>query len=187
VGAEAIAWLSPLGCDDYAEYRDGSFLRVLGLEHLAGELRDFWPARGPQWDALGRTDAGHVLLVEAKAHIGEFCSPPSQASDASLRQICDALAHTARAMGVSAESAAGWHRHFYQYTNRLAHLRWLREQAVDAKLVFVNFIHDDDMPGETTQAAWEAARRVADHVLGIGRRHLLSRHVIHVFPDVRGK
>ena len=41
--------------------------------------------------ALARTDREDILLVEAKAHIGEVCSPPSQASDASRQQIEAAL------------------------------------------------------------------------------------------------
>ncbi|MEZ5743259.1 MAG: hypothetical protein R3D89_05905 [Sphingomonadaceae bacterium] len=81
-------------------------------------------------------------------------------------------------------AAASWHRKFYQYTNRLAHLAWLRENDVDAKLVMVNFVGDADMPGETTEAAWHAAYMAAEYALGIARRHRLSEHVLHVYPDV---
>ena len=77
-GATAIEWLSPLESDDFAEYRDNAFLRRLGLDELRPELAKFWPQRGPQWDGLARSENGHVLLVEAKAHVGEFCSGPSQ-------------------------------------------------------------------------------------------------------------
>jgi hypothetical protein len=69
--ASGIEWLSPLANDDYAEYRDSDFLRRIGQDHLADSLATFWPERGPQWDALGRTDTGEVILVEAKAHIDE--------------------------------------------------------------------------------------------------------------------
>ena len=55
-----IDWLSPLRSDGYAEYRDEGFLRLLGLDpaSLPLPLDRFWPANGPQWDALGRTDRG---------------------------------------------------------------------------------------------------------------------------------
>ena len=76
---QSIDWRSPIEGDDFAEYRDGAFLERLGLAHLKSELAAFWPARGPQWDALGVTSAGTVLLVEAKSHIAEMCSPGSQA------------------------------------------------------------------------------------------------------------
>lgn len=186
-GAAAIEWRSPLADDDFAEYRDGAFLRRLDLGHLADDLAHFWPRRGPQWDGLARSDGGHVLLIEAKAHIGEFCSPASQASADSRALITASLEATAASLGVASASIPGWGRHFYQYANRLAHLRWLRDRGVDAKLVLVGFVHDDTMPGRTTREAWEAAYLLADHVLGLPARHALARHVIHVHPSVEGR
>ena len=54
LGAQrTIAWRSPLVGDDFAEYRDSDFLELLGLGRLQATLAAFWPARGPQWDALG--------------------------------------------------------------------------------------------------------------------------------------
>ncbi|MFY8047699.1 MAG: hypothetical protein ACOVNS_02635 [Erythrobacter sp.] len=182
--ARSIEWRSPLLTDDLAEYRDASFLDAVGLGSLSSQLADFWPRRGPQWDALGLTDAGHVLLVEAKAHIGEFCSPASDASPASLAKIHAALASTAKAVGATPEDAERWSGRFYQYTNRLAHLVWLRQHGVEAILVLVGFCHDDEMPGETTPEAWAAAYQVADFALGIPRRNPYSRYIVHVCPSV---
>ena len=52
---DKIVWLSPLARDGYAEYRDETFLsRIQALPDKA-PLSGFWPVRGPQWDALGRT------------------------------------------------------------------------------------------------------------------------------------
>lgn len=184
-GAGRIEWRSPLREDEFAEYRDAAFLSRLGLGHLTDALAAFWPQRGPQWDALGMTEAGHVLLVEAKAHIREFCSPPSQASEISSRRIAAALQQTAIGLGVGPAHLDTWGRSFYQYANRLAHLRWLRDQGVDAKLVLVGFVNDDEMPGKTSREAWEAAFVVADYVLGLSGRHALSRHIVHVHPDVQ--
>src|SRR3954451_2791924 len=82
-----VTWLSPLESDDLAEYRDGSFLKLVGLAHLIPDLKAFWPDRGPQWDALARTNKGQVILVEAKAHIAEMCSDPSQASEGPRAKI----------------------------------------------------------------------------------------------------
>jgi hypothetical protein len=177
-------WRSPLASDDLAEYRDAAFLEALGLGVLSAQLAQFWPQRGPQWDALGLTDAGHFLLVEAKAHIGEFCSPASQASEESLAKIRDAMAVTAKVLGARHEDAERWCGRFYQYTNRLAHLVWLREQGVEAILVKVGFCGDGEMHGVTTPEAWAAAYKVADFALGVPRRHRYSRHIIHVCPDV---
>jgi hypothetical protein len=57
LGARRIDWRSPLLSDDFAEYRDGDFLKRLGFEPLTNERERFWPARGPQWDAPAR----HVI------------------------------------------------------------------------------------------------------------------------------
>jgi hypothetical protein len=85
--------VSPLAEDNFAEHRDASFLARLGLEALTPNLREFWPARGPQWGALGVFDGG-IVLVEAKAHIRAFFSSPTTASRRSLDQIRVAFALT---------------------------------------------------------------------------------------------
>ena len=44
-----IDWRSPLKSDEYAEYRDGDFLRNLGiLSKIEYPLGGFWPKNGPQ-------------------------------------------------------------------------------------------------------------------------------------------
>jgi hypothetical protein len=71
---EHIEWCSPLKSDDYAEYRDQAFIDLLGAELKKVPLGDFWPKGGPQWDALGKSTSGKLLLVEAKSHIPELLS-----------------------------------------------------------------------------------------------------------------
>ena len=56
----AIEWLSPRADVEYAEYRDQAFLDLLGIRLQKKKLKDFWPNRGPQWDALG--------IIEDKAY-----------------------------------------------------------------------------------------------------------------------
>jgi hypothetical protein len=183
IGATRIEWLSPLTSDNYAEYRDRQFLDRLELSHLHQKLRDFWPARGPQWDALGRSDADDVLLIEAKAHIDELCSPSSASTGESRARIEAALARTAGVLG--AAPRAPWIDVFYQLANRIAHLHFLRANGVKAWLVLVNFVGDSEMDGAPgSAAAWEAAYRVVHHVMGLGARHALARQIVHVYPGV---
>ena len=181
--AREIEWLSPLAADDFAEYRDAAFLKLLGLSQHSDALASFWPALGPQWDALGRTDRGDLLLVEAKAHIAEICSSGSKAGEASLARIRTALEVTAGALG--SKPLAPWHIAFYQLANRLAHLQFLRSLGVPAWLVLVNFVGDEEMRGPSSEEAWRCAYEVAWHVMGLPRRHALSRNIVEVFPDVR--
>jgi hypothetical protein len=181
--ASAIDWRSPLEDDGFAEYRDAAFLERVGLPELAQPLGEFWPRRGPQWDALGRADDGSILMVEAKAHIGELCSPPTQASGPARQRIAAALQETASYL--QAKPRAAWESCFYQLTNRLAHLYFLRRHGVPAWLVLVNFLQDGEMTGPATAAEWQAAYKVVWHVLGIPSRHRLERFIVEVYPDVR--
>jgi hypothetical protein len=182
-GATAIEWRSPLEADGFAEYRDGAFLGLLGLDAHVAALADFWPARGPQWDALGVTDKGDILIVEAKAHIGEVCSPGSQAGEKSRAIIQARLEALASTLGARSDHAP-WTDHFYQLANRLAHLHFLRERGVRAWLVLANFLGDGDMKGPLSRVEWEAAYRVVWHVMGLDARHPLAKAIIEIFPDV---
>ncbi len=182
LGARRIEWLSPLAADDFAEYRDRDFLVHLGLGDLGDALSTFWPERGPQWDALACSDASDVILVEAKAHIDELCSPPTKAGEASRQRIETALKQATAALGVSPRGA--WTDVFYQLANRLAHLHFLRRNGVAAWLVLINFVGDTEMGGPTNAAEWEAAYRIVNHVMGLGARHRLAPYVVHLYPDV---
>jgi hypothetical protein len=184
--ASTVEWRSPLQSDDFAEYRDGAFLDRLGRGDLTVALNDFWPRRGPQWDALGRTDRGDLLLVEAKAHVPELCSPGTAASESSRARIKDRLDEVAARLGAR-PARAPWSESFYQLANRIAHLSFLREGRAPAYLVLVNFLNDSEMNGPTSQEAWEAAYEVAFHVMGLPKRHALTPFIIEVFPDVSRK
>ena len=181
--AKHLEWLSPLADDDFAEYRDGSFLELLGLGALKSELAEFWPAGGPQWDALARTDNGEILLIEAKAHIAEMCSPGTSAGPKSRAVISERLAACAGRLGARRQHAP-WTDYFYQLANRLAHLQFLHDHGVPAHLVLVNFLNDTEMGGPATLEAWQAAYQVAFHVMGLSKSHALSKYVIEVFPVV---
>ncbi len=54
---EAVNWKSPLQVDGFSEFRDHEALRRLEIESLPyRSLKEFWPRRGPVWDALGVTN-----------------------------------------------------------------------------------------------------------------------------------
>jgi hypothetical protein len=176
-----IKWLSPTIADNLAEYRDGAFLERIGQSRLSPALSEFWPKRGPQWDALGVAGASPVL-VEAKAHLDELRSPSTAASAASRSKIERAFATVQHALGIS--DGPVWTARYYQYANRLAHLWWLRQNGVDAKLLLVGFVGDTTMRGPSAPQAWEQAYKMADAALGLSGPNELSPHVLHVYPDV---
>jgi len=177
-----LTWLSPLADDDYAEYQDGSFLDLLGVNHLKPQLKKFWPHKGPVWDGLAVANNA-VFLIEAKAHLSEFFTPATSASNKSRALIKKSLKKVSNELG--ANPKAHWSEAFYQYSNRLAHLWFLRSNGVNAKMVFVSFVGDHEMHGPESELEWTAVFKAADYVLGLPKRHELSNHIIHVYPNVR--
>jgi hypothetical protein len=184
---DKITWLSPLARDDYAEYRDEAFLARIEARAGGVPLSDFWPSRGPQWDALGRTSRGEPLLVEVKAHIPELLSTPTRAAGRSLKTIARSLERVKRAVG--SRAAADWSGVYYQYTSRLAHLYFLRTlNRVPAHLVLVYLLDDTEMLGPRTAEEWAGAIRLVHAQLGIDERRLVKAFgagVLEVFVDVR--
>ncbi len=178
-----IDWKSPRADDDYAEYGDDAFLQLLGIKLTRYPLKDFWPYRGPQWDALATLNGTGVLLVEAKANIPEEVSPATGASRTSRAKIDRSLEEVKRYLQV--DSRIPWSGKLYQYANRIAHLYLLRKMnGINAYLVFVYFTGDADVGGPSTNAEWQAALTVVKGVLGLRDRHRLSPYIADIFIDV---
>ena len=186
--ASEIDWLSPLRSDDYAEYYDKDFVDKLGVCLNRKPLESFWPKSGPRWDGLGVTDGSQYLMVEAKAHVGELRSSMSAKGDSSISRIQHSFSKTKEYLRV--DTRADWTRPFYQYANRLAHLYLLHVlNRVDAYLVNVYFLKDEDMSGPGTIVPqtieeWESAIFTEEIALGIPPRHRLSSRVLSTFIDV---
>ncbi len=165
---ETIAWLSPLEGDDFAEYQDDSYVTRLGLksDSLTTPLSEFWPAGGPQWDALARTSRGRVILVEGKSHRSEMASACRASRPESVTKIRSALEQTR--IYCRADVSADWSAPHYQYSNRLAHLYWLRQlNGINAHLVFVYFVNNRSINNPTSAAAWETELARVHHRLGL--------------------
>jgi len=177
-----IEWRSPLANDDYAEYRDQAFLELLDISLSKHSLEDFWPIRGPQWDALGKSEEGTIFLVEAKSHITELISHLGAKSRESTKQILANLQGVKQYL--NSRSETDWSSPFYQYTNRIAHLYLLRVlNEVPSYLVFVCFLKDEEMKGPRTADEWQGALKLLHAYLGIGKNRL-SKFIGHVFIDI---
>lgn len=180
---EKIEWVSPLRSDDYSEYTDNDFLKVLGLDPDEIKLNEFWPIRGANWDGLAKTDSGKVILVEAKANIPEMVSPPSGASKDSLLQIQSGLEQTKNYLGKGKD--IDWSKTFYQYTNRVAHLYYLRVvKKKPAFLVNIYFVGDESVKGPKSVEEWKGAIKVMQLYLGL-HHHKLKKYMADIFIDVK--
>lgn len=180
---EEIIWTSPTEQDDFAEYRDNDFLLKLGLNPADIPLKNFWPSRGPQWDALAKTKNGHAILVEAKANLPEIISSGTGAGKVSKVIIDKALNETKAFLNFN--NNTDWSGKFYQYTNRLAHLYFLRVKCNKPTfLVNIYFIGDETVSGPKTKEEWEDALNILYTHLGLSR-HSLSEYMTDLFIDVK--
>jgi hypothetical protein len=171
----SVRWVSPLAADRYIEYRDADFLRVLGFQEHSPALAHFWPTGGPHWEALARLEDGQgrpvgCILVEAKSHVPEFYQNDTRAKGASLELIKNSLDVAKKWFGV--QEGIVWTGFenpdscLYQYTNRLAHLYFLRELlGVPAFLVNVHFTNDPHSPTDLKE--WEQAITRIHNELGL--------------------
>ena len=184
----SIEWLSPLRSDEYAEYNDNDFIKLIDVTLDERSLSQFWPEGGPHWDALATTDNGQILLAEAKSHILELRSHLGATSHVSINHILASLSETKRFM--RADSRADWTTPFYQSANRLAHLYLLSDlNGVNAYLINIYFLNDHDMQQSTTIAPksiqeWESAILTEKIALGLSSRHRLHNRIINTFIDV---
>jgi hypothetical protein len=179
---DTITWLSPVANDSFVECRDGEVLRRLGIDSLPHrQLSEFWPRRGPVWDALGKSSQGQLLMVEAKAHIPEAASPPSKASEVPLALIRRSLEEARRFYAPRA--TVDWSGSLYQYANRLAfQYLFAHLNGLPTRLVFLDFYNAPDVEGPESEAEWRGATRLIHALLGLPAS--LDRHgVFHAYAD----
>jgi hypothetical protein len=127
------------------------------------------------------------LLVEAKSNHPEFSTPPSGASKKSKEQIERSLNRVKRHLKV--HRFFPWTGTYYQYANRLACVWFLRENDIDARLVFIYFTGDtfpDETPCPATEAQWKNLLEARRLTLGLPLEHALSPFEHDVFLPVRG-
>lgn len=178
-----VTWHSPLEEESFREYRDNAALKKAGIDKLREPLHEFWPLRGPVWDAIGITSKKGSLFVEAKAHIPEAASPATKASPESKRLIDQSLAN-ARSF-YAPKATAAWSSVFYQYANRLAYQYFLKERnQLQSTLVFLYFLNDNQMHGPTSKEEWKGAVSLIHAVLGIPK-DLSSHGVFDAFLDTK--
>lgn len=188
-------WVSPLEKDPltekkYKEYRDDGFLWPIKQAFLYKKLGDFWPAGGPQWDALatvkGKDGTNGVLIVEAKANIPELGGPTyacGAESPKSLDKIKRSFASVKIELGVTPD--ADWMGDYYQYANRLAHLYFLHVICqVPTWLVYVYFIGGRKVSSLSSAEDWQNELNKRRETLGIPKKHMLTQQTIEIFPEV---
>jgi hypothetical protein len=177
-----VTWVAPLECNNFYEPRDGAFLRALELSDMRQRLSEFWPARGPRWDALALLEPGSaILLGEGKSYPAEMLGRGCMATPASRAPILTSLG--AARSWLHARPDADWLGPLYQYANRLAHVYFLRKicgrPAFLANLCFL-----DDERSPTSRADWESQLSVYKEQLGFPNG---IPHSVDVFLPARSR
>ncbi|GMO27306.1 MAG: hypothetical protein Ta2B_07970 [Termitinemataceae bacterium] len=177
-----IKWVSPIKDDNFSEYRDADFLNLLGINNnLKIPLNEFWPKNGPQWDALGN-DNDTIFIVEAKANIPELKSPETKASGDSKILINKSLDSVKEYLNI--DKNVNWTSTYYQYTNRIAHLYYLRViNNIKTYLIFIYFINDNSVNGPKTIEEWKHEINNLHKDIGLVNDNKLSEYIIDVFID----
>lgn len=158
----------------------------------------FWPQTGnvPNWDAVGLLQSGshgEFLLVEAKAHIEEIKSSCSAKEEGGLPKIREALDATIRARGFAVD-LKDWLSPYYQYANRLAHLHFLLQSNITARLIFIYFcgdnwggrtLHDGTPPNcPKDEQQWQSHLQEMHRHLGLTGQSKLEERVHELFLRV---
>jgi len=123
-------------------------------------------------------------LVEAKANIPELKSPATRATGNSKILIDKSIRELKAYLNV--QNSVDWTDTFYQYTNRMAHLYFLREKLKKkAYLVNIYFINDKSVPNSpTTEKRWIDEIQDMKQYLGIPTGHMLEQFMADIFVDL---
>jgi hypothetical protein len=195
-GADRVEWLDFPVRKNAGKHFDEEWkgLDFLDNASILSRWRAFWPqGSGIQnWDAIARLtmrDRDEWLLVEAKGHCAEIVSRCGAKPEGGRGRIEKALEATKRELGV--EKSRDWLTGYYQFCNRLAVLKFLREQGVAARLLFIYFTSDStpgrDCPAD--EAGWRAALEAQATHVGLPAVHPLADRLhklfLPVFANVR--
>jgi hypothetical protein len=171
-----------------AELKGMDFLK--NEEALQKAWNEFWPVgKGiHNWDAVGWVTSDRpreLLLVEAKAHIGEIKTDCKAKDSESIKKIEKSFGEVKKALG--APSEIDWMKDYYQVTNRIAALHFLHQQKIPSHLLFIYFTGDlrgSARNSPQTKAEWRKALDDQDEHIGLPKGHLLENWIHKLFLKI---
>lgn len=177
------------------EFEGLNFLDEKEYSRIEQKWKSFWPTTGRQqnWDAVGKakdSESDCWVLVEAKAHISE-CKSNSKASEKGGRnQIIKAMESVIQSnFKTNNTDPEKWLNKYYQYANRLASLHFLIENDINANLLFIYFIGDNNSNEKCPKSA-EEWKVIVDDIhkhLGIDEKSSFMRRVKHLYLPVHNE
>ncbi|MDR0273564.1 MAG: hypothetical protein LBI27_09645 [Clostridiales bacterium] len=175
IGAGSIKWLSPLESANYQEYQlnENPIAQEFGFNN--DMFTSWWRfSRQPQWDAIGKSENGTIILIEAKAHIKE-CESECHAGYDSYPLILNAFKKTHANLSATIPfNENTWMNKYYQTGNRF--LFWDNLKPIkDVLLVFLIFINVPREDFRTDAQTWNNhMNSMITSMLGYGASELPS-------------
>ena len=195
---QTINWIDFGFNDDETTWYDAEPSRLNFLTDEDTKSNWDWPKTGKQqsWDGVGfikplfsLTDVSskQIVLLEAKAHVGEIYSP-CQAGEDSARKIEDILLRTAADLNIVDfdNVRVQWLEKYYQTANRLATYNYLKKSGFSPYLVFLYFLNDqhENSTCPSKVEEWESTLTKMKNEMGI-EDVFVKENIFELFLDVR--
>ena len=130
---------------------------------------------------IGENRDSQVILIEAKANVPELKSPGTKAKLLSKDLIQKSLLEVKQYLEIS--KGVDWSSTYYQYTNRIAHLFYLREKCkIPAYLINIYFVNDQSHIATEKKQFEIALKGLKDH-LGVSS-HKLENFTMEAFINL---
>jgi len=171
---------------DWTEAEVEDYLKTHPIDRLPrGMDRKWWiPFKGkrPTWDLLCHIEVANkpgLLLVEAKAHVGEIGeknrkTPPEKGNPRSLANDYSIRLRLAEAsLSLAQLNIGNFHLssdHHYQFSNRITYLHKLAREGVPTVLMYLGWLNSSDWTDDPLKSHdhWEKIMR--DHMEPIAPR-----------------
>ena len=186
IGDGPIEWEDyPVNTNRYSldgELKDiECFNRLPNYSDIKRNWKEFWPQSGNShnWDGVFKQN-GIWFFVEAKAHLNEANQKCSATSHKSIETIIKAFELTC---GKRTLAEIWQESNCYQLANRLAFIHFCKDNQIDAKLLYINFIngYNIKLKNVTDENIWKAKWEEEYDVLKISDD--LKTNIYHVYID----
>lgn len=185
-----IEWLD-YNFNPNAKITDKEFIGIEFLKNhkdykvLKESWNDYWPSsnNAQNWDAICYID-NKWILVEAKANKKEIYSS-STASPNSQKFISERFKEIKKKYSIPDNS--DWLKDYYQKANRILFLEYLKNNGIEAKLLFIYFVNgfmkNGKQFGVKSEPDWKLIINKQDKYLGIDKCTELKHDIINLIID----
>lgn len=178
IGLGEIKWFSPLSIENFKEYKLIDFFNMhdeFNIQNL--NITELSKIKS-QWDAIGISPDGTLILVEAKAHLDEM---EDNEDNINKRKASRDFPIISRLISSTMGNDPIWVEKYYQLANRYTYLDNLNNAGIKTKLVYIYFVNDVSYV-KTSRDEW------IKYIASIYENHPVSikleENTIHIYYDM---